>query len=48
MGTIGRIAAFWVKFGENTKIGQSIPLVEDADDNLGKQIFLKFTPDRGL
>ena len=23
--TIGRIAAFWVKFGENTKIGRSIP-----------------------
>ena len=25
MWTIGRIAAFWVKFGENTKIGRSIP-----------------------
>ena len=25
MGMIGRIAAFRVKFGENTKIGRSIP-----------------------
>jgi hypothetical protein len=36
MGTIGRIAAFRLNFLGNTKIGRSIPQVEDTDDNLGK------------
>ena len=34
--SIGRIAAFRLNFLGNTKIGRSIPQVEDADDNLGK------------
>ena len=34
--TIGRIAAFRPNFWGNTKIGRSIPQVEDTDDNLGK------------
>ena len=36
MGMIGRIAALWLKFGENTKTDRRIPWVEDGDDNLGK------------
>ena len=34
--SIGRIAAFQQNFLGNTKIGQSIPYVENTDDNLGK------------
>ena len=41
MGTIGRIAAFRLNFLGNTKIGRSIPQVEDADDNLGKYRHIK-------
>ena len=41
MGTIGRIAAFRLNFLGNTKIGRSIPKVEDADDNLGKYRHIK-------
>ena len=41
MGTIGRIAAFRLNFLGNTKIGRSIPYVEDADDNLGKYHHIK-------
>ena len=39
--TIGRIAAFQLNFLGNTKIGRSIPQVEDADDNLGKYRHIK-------
>jgi hypothetical protein len=41
MWMISRIAAFRLNFWVNTKIGRSIPWVEDADDNLGKYRHIK-------